>query len=175
VCQPLAAGTHEVISPTQRDLGPDMCTFPCPGALHDPNHVQDAWCGEVASGVAGTCNVVAGETGLAGKKTKRLVFRSHRFVGWQPVSRAACSRCSDIRYFRYFRSLLCLSCRSGEWSRAGEALFNGLTLLAYLNYTPRTPTHSMHSNFRMVRLERVVAAHTPRRAQYSSPRRRTRR
>ena len=81
VCQPLAAGTHEVISPTQRDLGPDMCTFPCPGALHDPNHVQDAWCGEVASGVAGTCNVVAGETGLAGKKTKRLVFRSHRFVG----------------------------------------------------------------------------------------------
>lgn len=80
VCRTLAAVTHEVISPTQRDLGSEMCTEPCQSALHAPNHAEDAWCGKGTSGVAGTCNVVAGETGQSWKKKQRLVFRSHTFV-----------------------------------------------------------------------------------------------
>ena len=76
---------REVISPTQRDLGPGMCTNPCLEASRFPYQVSDAWCGaesipqrqQCGVCMASNCTVFGGEPFAPRNKLTLRVHSTH--------------------------------------------------------------------------------------------------
>jgi hypothetical protein len=80
--------SREVVSPTQRDLGPGMCTGPCAGeAARFPHQLSESWCGPDADATSqtksckakpkscarGNCSTLGGEAFASHKKLVRRV------------------------------------------------------------------------------------------------------